>query len=360
MLLGLAAMSVSACSVKPATRQAVFDDSNPDPLARYRLLSSASVAQWATHVNVAVLQRDPQILALSSGAEDGAFGAGALCGWSAKGGRPQFDVVTGVSTGALIAPFAFLGTSQDETLAQIFVDHDASDIMRFNGTSLVEGGALYDSTPLAKLIATYTPDPVLAQIAARHDAGGRLFVVTSNLETSQAVIWNMGEIARAGRYDLFRAVLRASSALPGLFSPVTLTYSARGQTYREVHVDGGVHMQLLGAPDAAYQLPARKGGGGHAYVLINNTLNPKPEPASQSALGISQQALTTMVRAAAASELRATRGLAKRQKLAFSQACIEPDSGVVYDPNDRFSHDYMLGLFRYGFMRAQERRLWKS
>lgn len=362
VLMGLAAapLVLSACAEETVTRQAVFAASNPDPLARYRLPANATGKEWLGHLSVPTLQRNPQTLALSSGAEDGAFGAGALCGWSSRGGRPDFDIVTGVSTGALIAPFAFLGQEHDETLSRIFVDHDASDIMRLSAIEMVRGGALYNTKPLADLIETYTPDSFLVALAKRHDAGGRLFIATSNLETSQAVIWNMGEIARSGQYDLFRAVLRASSALPGIFSPVSLRFSSGTELYQETHVDGGVHMQLLATPEAAFHAPRRSTGGGHLYLLINNTLDPAPKRASKTPLGISQQALTAMVRASASSSVNTARILAKHHDMGFSYTCVGPDAGAVYDPSDRFSSTYMKVLFQHGFRRAQKGRLWRS
>ncbi|WP_417806787.1 patatin-like phospholipase family protein [Thioclava sp.] len=359
VLTGLAA-SLSACATAAPTEQFLAQPSAPDSLSRYRLPSTASAAQWGRHLDLAVLHDDPQLLALSGGAEDGAFGAGALCGWSQHGTRPQFDIVTGVSTGALIAPFAFLGAEYDDILSRMFNMLNASDIMRLNVATLFNDGALYDTTPLADMIAAYTPPALIKQVAARHANGARLFVVTSNLETSQAIIWNMGEIAQARWDDLFRAVIRASSALPGMFPAVTLKVGRGSTAHEETHVDGGVQMQFLAAPDAAFDVPRRKHAGGHAYLLINNTLQPAPQTVSHSALGITQQALTAMVRANAASSVNAARLLAKRQRLGFSLASVAPDPDAVYDPDNRFSTRYMQALFKQGRKRALEDRLWES
>lgn len=360
MLAGLAVASFAACAQPATTPAFAVQPGAADPLARFRLTSDADAAQWARHLDLAVLQHDPQLLALSGGAEDGAFGAGALCGWSEHGDRPRFDIVTGVSSGALIAPFAFLGASHDPILSAMFNTIDARDIMRFNGTTLLKNGALYDTTPLVKMIKAYTPPALIERIAARHRAGARLFVVTSHLETSQAVIWNMGEIAQAGWHNLFRAVIRASSALPGMFPAVTLKVGRGKAAQEETHVDGGVHMQFLAAPDAAFDLPPRKGSGGHAYLLINNTLQPARQRAAHSALGIAQQALTTMVRASAASSVNAARMLARRQRLGFSVASVAPDPDILYDPDDRFSSSYMRALFKQGHDRALQERLWAA
>ena len=364
MLFGLAAsMTLTACAGR-SEKQLVAQSSAPptqgDPLASLRLNAGADAATWARHLDVSRLKNKPQILALSGGGEDGAFGAGALRGWSETGTRPDFDVVTGVSTGALIAPFAFLGQSCDDRLRHMFLDHDAKDIMQFRGLAVATSDGLYDTTPLANLIENYTPDAFLRAVAEKHAGGGRLFVVTSNLATSQAVIWNMGEIARAGQYALFRTIIRASGALPGLFSPVKLHYSADGHEVTETHVDGGVQMQLLATPDAVFAFSGQQAAGGHGYVIVNNTLEPASENTAQTALGVSQQALTAMVRSSAAASVNSARMVAESHGLGFSVACVGADSGIVYDASDRFSAEYMQKLYDYAFERARDGRLWDA
>jgi hypothetical protein len=168
----------------------------------------------------------------------------------------------------------------------------------------------------------------------------------------------MGAIAQAGHYDLFRGIMRASAALPGLFPPVSLSYVADGKTYTETHIDGGVHMQFLAVPSFAFTTPDQKLAGGHIYVLINNTLNPAPSTVARSALSISQQALTTTGRASASLQVNATQLFAREQGLKFSVASINPTSGVVYDPSDRFSSTYMNALYQHGLARAQSKTLW--
>lgn len=331
-----------------------------DPLSRFRLLANASSKQWSRHLHPLEAKTGISALALSGGGEDGAFGAGALAGWTASGNRPDFDMVTGISTGALIAPFAFLGPAQDDALRRIFTQYDAKDIMQLQVFKAPLGDAIYDTTPLAGLIKDFTPPAVLRAIAARHAAGGRLFVVTSDLDRSRAVVWNMGEIAQSGQYDLFRALLRASAALPGLFSPVTLTYKIGDTTYTETHLDGGVHMQFLAIPQFAYTSKHHKLPEGSLYLLINNTLEPAPTKVSRSALAISQHALTTSVRANALAEVNATRLFARANGIDLSVASVDPDSGVIYDPSDRFSSAYMNALFKNGFARGIGGTLWTS
>lgn len=170
----------------------------------------------------------------------------------------------------------------------------------------------------------------------------------------------MGVIAEAGQYKLFRAIMRASSALPGLFPPVELSYDDGTTEYRETHIDGGVQMQFLAIPDYAFTTPGMSLAGGHIYLMVNNTLNPAPTEVSRSALGISQQAMTTMIRANARAAVHSTQLYAYQNGLGFSVASVDPDSGIVYDPSDRFSSDYMNGLYRHGYGRAVQGQLWSD
>ena len=362
MLLGMASFgSMSACvgpladlgksPVSPILQEA---------LAGFRFSAEAPATIWARHLNLPRLNQKPQMLALSGGGEDGAFGAGALAGWSATGTRPEFDIVTGVSTGALIAPMAFLGSAYDETLKHMFLDHDADDIMNFRWLSAAFADGIYDTEPLAQLIETYTPVPLLEAVARKHDAGGRLFVVTANLSTSDAAVWDMGAIAKAKKYDLFRSVIRASGALPGLFSPVKLSFLENGEIVTETHVDGGIQMQVLATPAAAFSVTSTVAQGGHAYIIVNNTLDPAAQRSASSVLGISQQAVTAMARTSAAASVNTARMLSDKLGLGFSYTCVTPDSGAVYDASDRFSADYMAALYAHGYNRAVSGALWNG
>lgn len=359
-LAALAATALTACSGATPAAVSTRSITANDPLAQFRLFSDAGPDIWARHMTPPMSGTEPCVLALSGGGEDGAFGAGALVGWSASGTRPIFDMVTGVSTGALIAPFAFLGAAHDEDLRRIFTEHSAHDIMRMQPFRAMIGDALYDTAPLASLIAEFTPPDVIDAIAARHASGARLFVVTSELDSAKASIWNMGAIAQAGQYDLFRGILRASAALPGLFSPVKLTYAVGRITYAETHIDGGVHMQFLAVPEFAYAANSPQLPGGDVFVVINNTLDPAPASVSRSALAISQQALTTSGRATAAAAVQATRMFGQSSGMAVSVASIDPNAGIVFDPSDRFSSVYMNALYRHGFERGRDGSLWSA
>jgi hypothetical protein len=212
-------------------------------------------------------------LILSSGGGDGAFGAGLLNGLSAAGKRPDYAMVTGVSTGALMAPFIFAGKPYDDALRKAYTEVSAADIFEAGSST---GESFVSSWPLKDLIAKEITPQLMADIAAAHRAGRRLFVVTSDIDAERAVVWNMGAIAAHGGAEatkLFRIVLLASAAIPGGFPPVLIDVEANGKPFQEMHADGGLGGQFFLAPQSLlastsdYRLPATQ-----LYIVINTGL----------------------------------------------------------------------------------------
>ena len=213
------------------------------------------------------------ILALSGGGADGAYGVGVLNGWTKTGTRPEFDIVTGVSTGALMSVFAFLGPQYDELLKRLYLSQSDSDIFRPRGLTGILGDSLYDNTPLKKQIEKFVTPSVLQQVANEHAKGRRLYVATTNLDSSELVVWDMGLLAsggadgRSNSLQLFQKVLRASSAIPVLFPPVYIK-PKRGVQLRQAHVDGGVKAPVLISDFLFKQKVAKR----ELYVIINGSL----------------------------------------------------------------------------------------
>jgi hypothetical protein len=188
-------------------------------------------------------------LGISGGSDDGAFGAGLLVGWSEAGTRPQFKLVSGVSTGALIAPFAFLGSAYDPQLRAVYTSVQPSDI--YEQRSIVTAmfdESFADTAPLFRLISRYVDDDMLAAIAREYAKGRLLLIGTTNLDVQRPVIWNIGAIAASGKpgaIELVRKILLASAAVPGLFPPVMIDVEAGGERFQEMHVDGGAVAQMF-------------------------------------------------------------------------------------------------------------------
>ncbi len=192
------------------------------------------------------------ILVLSGGGANGAYTVGVLNGWSASGARPQFDVVTGISTGALIAPFAFLGSEYDDILRCGYTECQERDVFARRWLpTLLWADSLADSAPLKQKIATQITRSIVAKVAEAHRDGRRLYVGTTDLDTKRLVVWDMGAIAASddpGKLELFRDVLLASASVPGLLPPVEIDIAVAGKRHTELHVDGGVAASLFLQP----------------------------------------------------------------------------------------------------------------
>jgi predicted acylesterase/phospholipase RssA len=208
--------------------------------------------QAPTDCCTGVMGRTHHYLVISSGGDDGAFGAGLLVGWTAAGTRPEFDLVTGVSTGALTAPLAFLGPEYDDRLREVYTQYSGEDMVERRGVvEALSGDAAYDTAPLRGLIDRYIGDQEVARIAAEARKGRRLLVATTNLDAARPVVWDLTKIAASGAPGARRLigdVILASCSVPGLFRPVLLEVEAAGRRYDELHVDGGVTSQLFIGP----------------------------------------------------------------------------------------------------------------
>jgi len=313
---------------------------------------------------LAAEERHPisNILAISGGADNGAFGAGLLVGWSEGGNRPAFDLVTGVSSGALIAPFAFLGRERDGQLREIFTTYGREDIFTYNVPSLLEGAALVDNSPLAKLIERYVDDNLIGEIADERRKGRILLIGTTNLDTQRPVLWDMGRIALSGNPEakpLFRKILLASAALPGIFPPVRIRVKVGQQTFDELHVDGGLTRQVFIAPSVFLPAPRgqfRSAVKPHLYVIRNGRIDPEWQPVSENLLSITQRSLATLIKNQGIGDLYRIYSETRRDGIEFNLASIPSD---VSETSDKpFDHSYMAALFEKGFELASQHYTW--
>jgi hypothetical protein len=285
-------------------------------------------------------------LILSSGGADGAFGAGLLNGLSESGKRPDYAVVTGVSTGALMAPFAFVGSRYDGALRDAYTKITAADIFEIGNT----GESFVDSWPLKDLIAKMITPAVLADVAAAHKSGRRLFVVSTDLDAERSVVWNMGAIAAHGgdaALNLFRKVLLASSAIPGGFPPVLIDVAANGNNFQEMHVDGGVGGQFFVAPAALmastsdYRLPAKP-----LYIVVNSGLKPDFQVVPRTTASILTQSVGDAVIVDTRMMIDRAYVVAKRSGVDFNVATIPADFSAP--SRGPFDPGYMGALFQAG------------
>jgi predicted acylesterase/phospholipase RssA len=294
------------------------------------------------------------LLAISGGADDGAFGAGLLVGWSAQGSRPEFDLVTGISAGALIAPFAFLGRDHDRELAGLFTSYGADQIYQANVLSgLFGGNALADSAPLARLIEQYVDGRFLRSIAAERAKGRFLLVGTTNLDAQRPVYWDMGKIAQKGNtqaLDLFRRVLLASASIPGVFPPVLVEVQAGGHLYQEMHVDGGTTREVFFTIadfrfDEIDQAIGRKIAR-RLWIIRNGKIDPEYKAMPEATLAIAQRSLETLTKSRGIGDLVRMYARAKSDHIDYNLAAIPSDFNAPH-PNP-FDRAYMQALYERG------------
>ncbi len=211
--------------------------------------SEAVYASWRPVTG----KQKPVMLAISGSGAGGAFSVGVLSAWSELGNRPRFEVVTGVSTGALIAPFAFLGPDYDARLRRLYLSNEARNLVDINWRGLgVLSASLLQGKALKTMVEDNITDEILREIAREHQKGRRLLVMTTNLDTQRAVVWNIGAIANSGREDalaLVRKILFASASVPGIFPPVSIRTVVDGRQIHELHSDGGSSSRFLRCPN---------------------------------------------------------------------------------------------------------------
>ena len=268
------------------------------------------------------------ILALSGGGGDGAFGAGVLAGWSARRDRPEFEVVTGVSAGALLAPFVFLGPRYDEPMRQVWTQYRTDQVITAQILpGLLGGSALADTAPLAEIIATYIDEPLLRRVAAEYRRGRILMMGTTNLDAQRPVVWNMGEIAASGHPDalaLFRKVMLASASIPGAFPPVNIEVEAGGKIYEEMHVDGATTRELFISPieaplksfDPLYATPPIR----RIWLIKNGKLAPEYEAVPKQTIPISMRAISTLIKAQSRGDIYRALSYCARRRRRFQSA----------------------------------------
>jgi hypothetical protein len=303
------------------------------------------------------------VLALSGGGAAGAFGAGALIGLSRRGERPEFQVVTGVSTGALIAPFAFLGPDWDAQLTDAFAGNRTEDFLRIRWLVSLFRPGLYDNRPLVAVVDHFVTFELLHAVAREAARGRLLEVATTDLDKEETVVWDMGAIAARGdesARQLFRDVLLASASVPGAFRPVLLHVREGGRTYDEMHVDGATTAPFVGAPESFFfsSLDLASLNGGKIFVLVNGQLASAPHTTQFRTVPVLARSFAAATKHMTRMELASTAGLAHRHGMDLQLTALPVDYPQVSSLD--FRPATMRSLFEYGARCAEQGRLWTT
>jgi hypothetical protein len=359
----LCGLALAACTSLPRTPYSAADASGSrvldiDGLRRY---TDEPVTKFRFEKDDRSLTRT--YLALSGGGADGAYGVGVLNGWTAAGTRPTFSVVSGVSTGGLIAPFAFLGSQYDDTLREVYTSGIAESLL--DDASIIRvlfGSGLFGNKRLRELVARYVGPEILAAVARENARGRKLLVVTTDLDTQRTVIWDMGKIAAVGSPEalrLFRDVMAASASIPLVFPPILIEAEGQGRRFEEMHVDGGVTAPVLTLPDALLfqgRLPGNSRM--NIYILVNKKLERTFELVSNSTLDVASRSLSSITQSQTRSVIFSTYDFAKRNRWGFHLSYIERDYPAA--ASEGFDTAYMRTLYQHGYEKAASGRAWTS
>lgn len=310
-----------------------------------------------------IMETEHHYLALSGGGENGAFTAGLLAGWTAAGDRPQFTIVTGISSGALLAPFAFLGSDYDQAINEVYTGYAMGDLVKNRAVrNIIRNDALTDSTPLQGIIERYVTAEVIGKIAYEARKGRMLLIGTTNLDAGRPVTWDIGAIAATGKPGaaaLIRQILLASASIPVGLPPVLINVEAAGGQYDEMHVDGGVTEQVFLYPAglqwprilARLNLPDEP----KAYVVRNGYLHSSWQTMERRIMPIAGRTINSLIRTQGIGDLYRLFVTTQRDGLDFNLAYI-PKHFAKDDK--RSGLDYMRRLYSYAYKAAEHGYPW--
>ncbi len=305
-------------------------------------------------------------LAISGGGANGAFTAGFLLGWTESGNRPEFTMVTGVSTGALISPFAFLGSKYDATLKEIYTGISTKDILTERNLFVgLSSDALADTAPLMTLIQKYVTPDIIKALATEFRKGRQLNVGTTNLDAGRPVIWNLTRIAASEdpkSLELIHKILLASASIPVAFPPVFFEVEANGQRYDEIHVDGGGASQIflypIGIDWKRVEEKLNVQGTSKVYLLRNARLGPAWQTVEPKVTSIAGRTIGSLIRTQGIGDMYRVYLAAKRDGMDYHLAYIPDD--FTEQPNEAFDRPYMTKLFDLGYRQAKGGGGWKK
>ncbi|MEH6532535.1 MAG: patatin-like phospholipase family protein [Photobacterium frigidiphilum] len=305
-------------------------------------------------------------LAISGGGDQGAFGAGLLTGWTAAGNRPNFKLVTGVSTGALIAPFAFLGPAYDNQLKKLYTSLSSEDIIKERWfLAALTSDAMADTSPLWQLLEKEIDESLLKAVAAEHEKGRILVVATVDLDARHSVIWNLTKIAASGdpkALNLFRSVLIASASIPGAFPPVMFDVEAEGRSYQEMHVDGGTMSQLFIYPPGLHVKDISEKGhvtrDRYAYIIRNAKLDPQWASVERQTMSIAGRAISSLIQTQGVGDLYRVYLSTQRDGVDYNLAFVPESFNAPH--REEFDTEYMRALFQTGFDMAVKGYPWSK
>ncbi len=309
------------------------------------------------------------ILAVSGGGSKGAYGIGLLKGWHDSGNIPTFRLVTGISTGSLIAPFAFLGGEYLDIPAEFYKNVSDRDVYIKKPLAKILFGAdsIASSLPLQGILKKIINKEFLKKVAEQHKKGRRLFIGTTNLDSKRLVIWNMGHIAEIGNdraVEIFQKVLLASAAIPVALPPVYFSMEANGKVYDEMHVDGGTSVEVffygavLDIKSGLKTLGIENLPQVRLFIIRNSIIEHDYKAVKPRIIDIASRALSSLIGSQGVGDLYRIYTVAQRDGIDYNLASLPPDYN--YETKTEFDTDLMNKLYNRAYEEAKNGYPWKK
>jgi predicted patatin/cPLA2 family phospholipase len=354
--------SIDKVTALGITNARYYVDTGADGLAAEGVAAYEREVAWRRSQGLTGPLPPAYYLAISGGGDDGAFGAGLLNGWTKAGTRPEFKLVTGISTGALTAPFAFLGPEYDTALTEVYTKTTPDKIFsKRSFLAALTSDALSDNAPLYKTMSVYLNMDMMQKIAAEYDKGRLLLIATTQFDAAKPVIWNIGAIAKVGTpeaLDMIRRILLASAAVPGAFPPVMLDVEVGGKKYQEMHVDGGAAAQVFLYPPNISTRASHIQRKRVAYIIRNSKLDSPWEDVPRKTLTIAGRAISMLIASNGVGDMYRIYTTTQRDGVDFNLAYIDRDFTAEYI--GPFDPRYMEPLYNYGVAAAQGGYHWRK
>lgn len=312
------------------------------------------------------------ILTLTGGGSRGAFGTGFLVGWTDRGDMPKFDVITGISTGAVMAPFIFLGGNELKKAEYFYTKMNTEDVFTRSWLSFLGYGHIMNAKPLQKLFRKNFDKAFLEKVAIEHKKGRRLYIGTTNIDTGQLIVWDMGAIAssdRKDKYERFSDIIYASSALPVYLPPQYMEVNIQGEKYYQMHVDGGIYSQvfMIGllvnwTEVLKFNENANTNFDATLYTVANRKYRQRDiyKPIEQAPLSIIEAFVLTEMDLLFDRSIYRLYNNCKEKGVNFKMATIpEKMEEIIIEPTE-FNPEKMLKLFNVGYNLGRHNFKWKE
>lgn len=306
------------------------------------------------------------ILALSGGGANGAFGAGILIGLEESGQLKDYSIVTGISAGALMAPFVFIGGDAFSKMKKVMLNiNDKSVLGKKNFLNTVFKDAFTDGEHLYQFIAEAFPEPMIEQIATQHRSGKRLFIGTTHFDSGELVIWNVGAIANSdmpNKSELIYKVLAASASIPGVFPPQFINVEHEGVIFEELHVDGGLATQVFFNPsNFDYQQISDSLGletSPQLDIIRNGSLKAPYHSLRDKGLDLVAKSVSSLTLAQTRGDLYRMKYICEINNIDMQFTYMEHDFSYAKRTKDMFDEHYLLTIYKYGYHKATRGKPW--